>query len=122
MYLVDTHQHLWDLDQFPYSWTKGIARLHRSFRLGDYLEASAGLGIAKTIFMECDVDGLRPWFDHVIDCFGWDRVVWGGDWPVCTLSASPAQWVEASHQLVQAASASEQERLFHRNAERIYRV
>ena len=56
MHLVDTHQHLWDLDRLPCSWCAGIPVLNRSFRLADYLVASAGTPIAKTIFMECDVD------------------------------------------------------------------
>lgn len=56
MHLVDTHQHLWDLKQFPYSWTAGIPALNRSFTIDDYLAAAAGTGITKTVFMECDVD------------------------------------------------------------------
>jgi len=35
MHLVDTHQHLWDLDRFPYSWCAGIPTLNRSFRFAD---------------------------------------------------------------------------------------
>jgi predicted TIM-barrel fold metal-dependent hydrolase len=60
--------------------------------------------------------------EHVLACFGWDRVVWGGDWPVCTLGAPLARWVEATHELTAGASADERARLFHRNAERLYRV
>lgn len=29
---------------------------------------------------------LRPYVEHVISCFGWDRVLFGSDWPACTLS------------------------------------
>ena len=278
MPLVDTHQHLWDLNRFPYSWTNGIPALHRSFLLDDYASAAAGLGIAKTVFVECDVDephllaearhlqalaerhpliagivasgrperdgfrshleelaklpkvrgvrrvlhtqpdalsaeprfaenlrllpefgftfdlcvlarqlpagidlvrrcpqvtfildhcgvpdvkgraldpwrehirtlaalpnvacklsgliayadpvrwtadDLRPWVEHVLECFGWDRVVWGGDWPVCTLAAPLARWVEATRWLARGATAVQRAQLFHRNAERIYRV
>ncbi|HTT57226.1 MAG TPA: amidohydrolase [Opitutaceae bacterium] len=278
MPLVDTHQHLWDLNRFPYSWTNGIPALHRSFLLDDYASAAAGLGIAKTVFIECDVDephllaearhlqalaerhpliagivasgrperdgfrshleelaklpkvrgvrrvlhtqpdalsaeprfaenlrllpefgftfdlcvlarqlpagidlvrrcpqvtfildhcgvpdvkgraldpwrehirtlaalpnvacklsgliayadpvrwtadDLRPWVEHVLECFGWDRVVWGGDWPVCTLAAPLARWVEATRWLARGATAVQRAQLFHRNAERIYRV
>ena len=68
------------------------------------------------------VEDLRPFFDHVIESFGWDRVVWGSDWPVCTLSATLAQWVEATRELTARASEDERARLLHRNAERIYRV
>lgn len=31
------------------------------------------------------VETLRPYVEHTIAQFGWDRVVWGSDWPVCTL-------------------------------------
>ena len=63
---------------------------------------------------------LRPVFDHVIECFGWDRVVWGSDWPVCTLAAPLGRWVEATRELVSGASSSEIERLLGANARRIY--
>src|SRR5271154_2101632 len=56
MNLVDTHQHLWDLDRFSYSWCASIPVLNRTFSYSDYLRASAGLGITKTVFVECDVD------------------------------------------------------------------
>lgn len=278
MKLIDTHQHLWDLGRYPYSWCAGIPALNRSFLLSDYEREARGLEIAGTVFMECDVDephaldeardiqalsekhpliagivascrperdgfrshleelarlpkvrgvrrilhtqpdelsqapafarnlrllpafgytfdlcvlarqlplahalaeacpevsfvldhcgvpdvkaraldpwredirrvaalpnvackisgivayadpqrwtpeDLRPWVEHVIACFGWDRVVWGGDWPVCTQSATLRQWVEASRSLTAAAEPDQRERLFFRNAQRIYRV
>lgn len=277
MHLVDTHQHLWDLDRLPYSWCAGIPALNRSFRLADYRDAALGTPIAKTVFMECDVDSphqleearaiqalanadpliagivasgrpesadfpahldalatlpklrglrrvlhvvpddlsrqslfrenirrlpglgltfdlcvlarqlpvaielvdacpdvtfildhcgvpdvkgkayepwrteiaalaqrpnvhckisgivayaahdwtvadLRPWFEHVVGSFGWQRVVWGGDWPVCLLGAPLARWVEATAELTADASVDERASLFHRNAERLYRV
>lgn len=278
MDLIDTHQHLWDLDRFPYSWCAGIPVLNRSFRFDDYAQASAGLGIAKTVFVECDVDDphgleearmiqsvadehasvagivasarperdgfrkhlehlarlqkirgirrvlhtqpdglsqdpgfgenlnllpdfgfsfdlcvlarqlpqaialvrrcpkvsfvldhcgvpdirsgasdswrahigeianspnvackisglvayadpkalttevLRPWVEHVISCFGWDRLVWGGDWPVCTLSTSLAEWVRLTQELTKSASEADRSKLFHENARRVYRL
>jgi predicted TIM-barrel fold metal-dependent hydrolase len=65
---------------------------------------------------------IRPWIEHVIESFGWDRVVWGSDHPVCTATATLTRWVNAAKEIVAAASVDEQEMLFHRNAERIYRV
>ena len=46
-------------------------------------------------------DTLRPWVEHVIGCFGWDRVVWGSDWPVCTLGGGLLHWVAATFALTQ---------------------
>lgn len=65
---------------------------------------------------------LRPFVDHTLAVFGWDRVVWGGDWPVCTLAAPLARWVTATAELTASAAPADLARLFHLNAERIYRV
>jgi predicted TIM-barrel fold metal-dependent hydrolase len=65
---------------------------------------------------------LRPYVEHVIAAFGWDRVVWGSDSPVCTLQSSLDQWVAVSHALVAGASQDEKEALFQRNARRIWGI
>jgi predicted TIM-barrel fold metal-dependent hydrolase len=68
------------------------------------------------------VDDLRPFVEHAIGAFGWDRVVWGSDWPVCTLTADLTRWVDATRALIAGASETEQTALLSRNAERIYRL
>lgn len=68
------------------------------------------------------VADLKPFFEHCIEAFGWDRVVWGSDWPVCTLTADLGRWVAATHWLLEGTSHDEKQRLFSRNAERIYRL
>ena len=68
------------------------------------------------------VDDVRPYVEHAIESFGWDRVVWGSDWPVCTLTASLSIWVAAAQAITLGASASERERLFSANARRIWRL
>ena len=50
---------------------------------------------------------LRPYVEHTIGAFGWDRVVWGSDWPVCTLGGGLSTWVAATHALIAGASADE---------------
>ena len=67
-------------------------------------------------------EDLRPFVEHVIECFGWDRVMFGSDWPVCTLSATFQQWVDAAKLLTKTATESEREKLFCKNAQRIYRL
>jgi predicted TIM-barrel fold metal-dependent hydrolase len=69
-------------------------------------------------------DGLRPWFGHVVASFGWDRVLWGGDWPVCTLAASLLRWVAVTRELLGLLHATTAQRnaLFNLNAERIYNL
>jgi predicted TIM-barrel fold metal-dependent hydrolase len=65
---------------------------------------------------------LRPFIEHVIDCFGWDRIVWGSDWPVCTLTADLARWVAATREIIAPESADNQAKLLNRNARRLYRL
>jgi len=279
MQIVDTHQHLWDLDLFHYSWLQSVPALNRSFRMADYMKASEGVGVVKSVHLEADVDerymlaetrhllaladqpdnplegivacgrpehedflsyvdqiaghprlkgirrvlhtqpdelgqrkifaenvarlagynlsfdicilarqlpiaiglvsqcpdvtfildhcgvpqvkekvldpwrahiaeiakfpnvsckvsglvayadpqnwtadDLRPFIEHVIGCFGWDRLFFGSDWPVCTLSATYTQWVEALQSITAGAGQANQRKLFHDNAIRVYRL
>jgi predicted TIM-barrel fold metal-dependent hydrolase len=279
MQIVDTHQHLWDLDRFRYSWLDSIPALKRSFRMTHYLKVIEGLPVAKSVHLEADVDepymldetrcllaladrtdnplegivacgrpeseafrfyldkivghpklkgirrvlhtqpdelgrgktfidnvatlpsyglsfdicvlarqlpiainlvsrcpnvsfildhcgvpkvkekvldpwrahiqeiskfpnvvckvsglvayadpkkwtaeDLRPYVEHVIACFGWNRVLFGSDWPVCTLSASYQAWVEALQSLTKNLGDANQRKLFYDNAVRVYRL
>jgi len=277
MKIVDTHQHLWDKELFHYAWLEPLQKLDRSFRLSDYRDATSGLEIDKTVFVECDVDesqmmdealhvlrvaddfgsriagivasgrpehdgfkahldalaahpkvkglrrilhtspnevglgerfienvsclkeyglsfdicvlarqltvainlvskcpdvafildhcgvpdvkgqslhpwrdrilelskfpnvtckisglvayadpanwkaeDLRPFVEHVIESFGWDRVMFGSDWPVCNLTAGYTKWVETLLTLTHSAGEVNQRKLFQENAIRAY--
>ena len=69
-----------------------------------------------------DAASIRPFVEHCIECFGWDRVLFGGDWPVCNLTSSIGDWVRIAREIVGSESIERQEKLFSRNAERIYRL
>ena len=68
------------------------------------------------------VETLRPYVEHTIGAFGWDRVVWGSDWPVCTLGGGLAVWVAATHALLAGASGGEREKLLSGNAKKLWRL
>jgi predicted TIM-barrel fold metal-dependent hydrolase len=65
-------------------------------------------------------DELAPVINHTLSVFGPERVMFAGDWPVCTLKASYRQWVEALRTIVAARPAAEQRQLWHDNAVRFY--
>jgi predicted TIM-barrel fold metal-dependent hydrolase len=65
---------------------------------------------------------LRPYVEHTIASFGWDRVVWGGDWPVCTLGGGLSTWVAATHALLAGTSVDQRDRLLSGNARRIWNL
>jgi L-fuconolactonase len=65
-------------------------------------------------------DDLAPVVTYTLDSFGPDRVMFGGDWPVCTVTATYKQWLEALKAIVRGRSGEEQRKLFHDNAVRVY--
>lgn len=67
-------------------------------------------------------DDLAPIVDHVLKAFGPERVIFGGDWPVCTPAATLRQWVDALKVIVREQSLADRKKLFHDNAVRVYRL
>jgi len=67
-----------------------------------------------------NADTLAPTVNHCLESFGPDRVVVGGDWPVCNFGASLGEWVAALRQIVASRPEEDQAKLFAGNAERLY--
>jgi L-fuconolactonase len=65
---------------------------------------------------------LRPYIDHAIERFGFDRVMFGSDWPVSEQTHRYATWVEVVDRAVEDASEDERRRLFRDNAVAFYRL
>lgn len=68
------------------------------------------------------VDELRPYADTVLDAFGPGRLMFGSDWPVCTLAASYGQVVEVAEELTGGLEAGERAEVFGGTAGRVYRL
>ena len=66
------------------------------------------------------VEALGRYVAHVLDCFGSERVIWGSDWPVLTLAASYAEWVEAGDELLAGLTQGERDAIYGGNARRFY--
>lgn len=67
-------------------------------------------------------DDLRLYVEHIITCFGWDRVLYGSDWPVAILATEYPRWVETLETLVEGCSKDEKHALFAENGGRVYRL
>lgn len=65
---------------------------------------------------------LRPYVDLALDCFGPDRLMFGSDWPVCTLSASYPDVVAAAVSLTAPLSRSERAAILACTARTVYRI
>lgn len=55
MKIIDTHQHLWDLERFEIPWLKNNERLGKNFLIAEYMEATKSVPIERSIYMEVDV-------------------------------------------------------------------
>ena len=65
---------------------------------------------------------LKPYIDHVLECFGFDRVMYGGDWPVAYQATEYPRWVETLSWAVEGCSEVELKKLFRDNAAAFYRL
>ncbi len=68
------------------------------------------------------VADLKPYVLHVLEAFGEDRVLFGGDWPVVTMAASHGQWVTSLDQLTSHLTPAARQKLWADNARRFYRL
>jgi L-fuconolactonase len=63
-----------------------------------------------------------PYVAHVIEAFGFDRVMYGSDWSVSELTHRYPQWVDILDRVVAGASLDEQRKLYRGTAARVYRL
>ena len=68
-------------------------------------------------------DDLRPYVRHAVQSFGWDRIMYGSDWPVCLLAGSYESVYEALHTILSPDLDKVREaKLFGENAQRFYHL
>ncbi|MGI9437042.1 MAG: amidohydrolase family protein [Geminicoccaceae bacterium] len=71
---------------------------------------------------QATLETLRPVVEHCIESFGWDRVIWGSDWPVCTINSSVKEWLAITREIVKNEGWENQQKFFEDNARRLYRL
>jgi L-fuconolactonase len=65
---------------------------------------------------------LRPYLDHVVECFGFERLLYASDWPVSEQTHRYRAWVRILDDLTAACSEAERRKLFRDNAIAFYRL
>lgn len=66
------------------------------------------------------VEDLKPYVNHLLNTFGPYRLIWGSDWPVCTLNSSYERWLEATDTLLTGLSPHEHQAIRGGNAAHAY--
>ncbi len=90
--------------------------------------------LAKMDHVTCKISGLtnlcdphqnsyeavRPYIEQSIEIFGWDRVVWGSDWPVVNLGAGLTDWLSITNKVMADELDENRQKLFSKNAQKTY--
>jgi L-fuconolactonase len=63
-----------------------------------------------------------PYLDTIAEAFGEDRLLFGSDWPVCGLAATYGQVIGVLEAYLKAHSLPLQQKIWHDNAQRFYRL
>ncbi len=65
---------------------------------------------------------VRPYIDTVVEAFGFDRLVFGGDWPVCLQATTLARWIGVLDEALHGCTNRELHNYYRDNARRFYRL
>ena len=65
---------------------------------------------------------IKPYFDHTVDVFGIDRIIWGSDSPVCKLGGGLPTWVGLTHTLTAEWSKTERQSFYRENAYKLWNM
>lgn len=95
--------------------------------------ADAMAGLARGSSALCKLSGLvteagaawqpadlRPYVEHLLECFGPDRLVWGSDWPVVDLAGGYGAWWDATQACLASLRPDDRARVLGLNAARLY--
>jgi L-fuconolactonase len=78
--------------------------------------------VTEADFNSWTTEDLRPYVETVLEAFGPGRLIFGSDWPVCTLAAGYTQWARAASELLSQLSGDEQGKIYGGNAMEFYRL
>jgi L-fuconolactonase len=97
-------------------WASGLARLAAR---GNVSAKLSGL-VTEASWSTWSTSDLRPYTEHALAAFGPDRLVFGSDWPVCTLAAPYGRVIAATEKLVDGLSTTEQAAVMGGTAATVY--
>jgi len=68
------------------------------------------------------LETIEPYVDHVLNCFGPNRMVWGSDWPVVNLAKGLPEWIAVTRKILGKLSADEASSIAYGTAQTVYKV
>lgn len=98
-------------------WAEAMSRL--ATETGAFCKLSGLITEAGT---DWSTEGLRPYVDHLLAVFGPERLIWGSDWPVLSLTAGYGDWWQAVGTLLAGLTEAQRAQVLGDNARRVYRI
>ncbi len=77
-------------------------------------------GLVTEAESQWTLESLRPYVDHLLNCFGPARLLWGSDWPVVALAGGYHAWREVTLQLLASLNQVQRQAILGGNAETFY--
>jgi L-fuconolactonase len=99
-------------------WSSQLAELAR---LPNVLCKVSGV-ITEADHQRWTPDEVKPYVAYAIECFGFDRVMYGSDWTVSELTHAYPDWVGILDEVTAGCSEDELRRFWRDNAIRCYRL
>jgi L-fuconolactonase len=97
-------------------WAKDLKRLSR---FPNVTCKVSGM-VTETNWQQWRPSDLHPYLDVVFEAFGPERIMFGSDWPVCTVAGTYAQVAGVISEYVDGLSADEQAAVWGETAARFY--
>jgi L-fuconolactonase len=69
-----------------------------------------------------DYSSVASYMEHLLVCFGANRLMWGSDWPVVYLTAIYIYWLNNIETFLAPLSQNDQQLIWSENAQRFYRL
>ncbi|SER88327.1 L-fuconolactonase [Tranquillimonas rosea] len=97
------------------AWRDGMAALAAHPQISCKLS-----GLANEYGPGWSAAALRPVFDHVLACFGPQRIMWGSDWPVLELAGDYAGWAACAQEMAADLPKASRDAIFGGTAASFY--
>lgn len=104
--------------EFRETWERGIEAIAKQPNVWCKISGIADGALSG----DATANDVAPIVNFCLDHFGPDRVMFGGNWPVCLKSTTLRHWVESLKQIVGGHSEVDRRKLFHDNAIAAYRI
>lgn len=79
-------------------------------------------GVATEASKEWGAADLTPYLDVAFDAFGFDRTMFGGDWPVTLNAVEPKRWISLLDAYLAGTDTADLRRFWRDNAAAFYRL